>query len=53
VGYLKVNLAGAQTEPGLDDGLEVEQVYLLDVHQGHGLGRTSSRSPSTRRGGTA
>jgi ribosomal protein S18 acetylase RimI-like enzyme len=40
VGYLKLNLAGAQTEPGLDDGLEVEQVYLLDAHQGHGLGRT-------------
>ena len=40
VGYLKLNLDGAQTEPDLDDGLEVEQVYLLDGHQGHGLGRT-------------
>jgi GNAT superfamily N-acetyltransferase len=40
VGYLKLNRAGAQTEPDLDDGLEVEQVYLLAAHQGHGLGRT-------------
>lgn len=40
VGYLKLNLGGAQTEPDLDDGLEIEQVYLLDAHQGHGLGRT-------------
>jgi ribosomal protein S18 acetylase RimI-like enzyme len=40
VGYLKLNLGGAQTEPALDDGLEIEQVYLLDAHQGHGLGRT-------------
>jgi diamine N-acetyltransferase len=40
VGYLKLNLAGAQTEPDLGDGLEVEQLYLLDAHQGHGLGRT-------------
>ena len=40
VGHLRLNLAGAQTEPGLDDGLEIEQVYLLAGHQGHGLGRT-------------
>ena len=39
VGYLKLNLAGAQTEPDLGDGLEVEQLYLLEAHQGHGLGR--------------
>jgi ribosomal protein S18 acetylase RimI-like enzyme len=40
VGYLTLNLAGAQTEPDLADGLEVEQVYLLAAHQGRGLGRT-------------
>jgi ribosomal protein S18 acetylase RimI-like enzyme len=40
VGYLRLNRGGAQTEPDLDDGLEVEQVYLLAAHQGHGLGRT-------------
>ena len=40
VGYLKLNLEGAQTEPDLGDGLEIEQVYLLAAHQGHGLGRT-------------
>jgi ribosomal protein S18 acetylase RimI-like enzyme len=40
VGYLKLNVAGAQTEPDLDDGLQVEQIYLLRAHQGHGLGST-------------
>ncbi len=38
VGYLKVNRGGAQTEPGFDDGLEVEQVYVLASHHGRGLG---------------
>jgi ribosomal protein S18 acetylase RimI-like enzyme len=39
VGYLKVNRGAAQTEPGLDDGLELEQIYLLRRHHGLGLGR--------------
>jgi ribosomal protein S18 acetylase RimI-like enzyme len=38
VGFLKVNRAGAQTEPDLDDGLEVEQIYVLASHHGQGLG---------------
>jgi diamine N-acetyltransferase len=38
VGYLKVNFDTAQTVPGLSDGLEVEQVYVLASHHGQGLG---------------
>ena len=38
VGYLKVNYGTAQTVPGLSDGLEVEQLYVLASHQGQGLG---------------
>lgn len=39
VAFLKLNHGDAQTEPGLADGLEVEQVYVLASHQGLGLGR--------------
>ena len=38
VGYLKVNRGAAQTEAGLDDGLELEQIYVLQSHHGRGLG---------------
>jgi diamine N-acetyltransferase len=38
VGFLKVNRGHAQTEPGLDDGLEVEQIYVLAAHHGRGHG---------------
>ena len=38
VGYLKVNRGTAQTVPGLSDGLEVEQLYVLAGHHGQGLG---------------
>ena len=38
VAYLQVNTAGAQTEPGYEDGLEIEHVYVLAAHQGTGLG---------------
>lgn len=38
VGYLKVNRGAAQTEPGFDDGLEVEQVYVLASQHGRGHG---------------
>lgn len=38
VGFLKVNRGAAQTEPGFDDGLEVEQVYVLASHHGRGHG---------------
>jgi diamine N-acetyltransferase len=40
VGYVRLNLAGAQTEPDLGGGLEVQQIYVLAEHQGHGLGGT-------------
>ena len=53
VGYLRLNLAGAQTEPDLGDGLEVEQVYVLAGHQGP-LGWTlrADRRRDRRRAGT-
>lgn len=38
VGYLKVNRGPAQTESGLGDGLEVEQLYVQSAHHGRGLG---------------
>ena len=38
VAYLKVNFGTAQTEPGLSNGLEVEQIYVLASHHGQGLG---------------
>lgn len=38
VGFLKVNRGGAQTEPDLADGLEVEQVYVMGTHHGRRLG---------------
>lgn len=38
IGFLKVNRGGAQTEPDLDDGLEVEQIYVLASHHGRRLG---------------
>lgn len=38
VAFLKVNIGSAQSEPGLSDGLEVEQLYVLASHRGEGLG---------------
>jgi ribosomal protein S18 acetylase RimI-like enzyme len=38
VAFLKVNVGSAQSEPGLSDGLEVEQLYVLASHRGEGLG---------------
>jgi diamine N-acetyltransferase len=38
VGFLKVNRGHAQTEAGLSDGLEVEQLYVLAAHHGRGHG---------------
>ena len=38
IGFVRVNRGGAQTEPGLDDGLEVEQIYILAGHHGRRLG---------------
>lgn len=39
VGFLKVNRGRAQTEPGLDDGLEVEQIYVRATRHGRGHGK--------------
>lgn len=50
VGFLKVNRGGAQTEPDLDEGLEVEQIYVLASQHGRGLGgRLLERAISTAR----
>jgi diamine N-acetyltransferase len=38
VAFLKVNDGTAQSEPGLTEGLEVEQLYVLASHHGRGLG---------------
>lgn len=38
VGYVTLNRGAAQTEPGLDDGLEIEQLYVRGSHHGRGLG---------------
>ena len=38
VGYLKLNRGRAQTEPGLEAGLEIEQLYVRRAHHGRGLG---------------
>ena len=38
VGFLKVNRGHAQTETGLSDGLEVEQIYVQAAHHGRGHG---------------
>ena len=38
IAFLKVNRGDAQTEAGLTDGLEVEQIYVLAAHHGHGHG---------------
>jgi diamine N-acetyltransferase len=38
VGFLKLNRGEAQTETGLSDGLEVEQIYVQAAHHGRGHG---------------
>ena len=38
VGYMKLNHARAQTVAGLDDGVELEQLYVRRTHHGLGLG---------------
>jgi len=38
VAYLKVNQGGAQTEPGLERGLEIQQIYVRSSAQGKGIG---------------
>lgn len=38
-GYLKLNVADAQTEDMGEDALEIERIYLLKEFQGKGLGK--------------
>ncbi len=38
IGYLKLNIETAQSEP-IDNGLEVERIYLLAAYQGKGIGQ--------------
>jgi hypothetical protein len=35
VGHLTLNCGAAQTEPGLDDGLEIEQLYVRTAPLSH------------------
>ena len=39
VGYLKLNTAHAQTEPQAANALEIERIYVLGTHHGHGVGQ--------------
>lgn len=39
VAYLKVNRPPAHTEPGYEQGLEIQRIYVQQVHQRQGLGR--------------
>ena len=38
-GYLKVNIADAQTEEMGNEALEIERIYILKAFQNRGLGR--------------
>jgi diamine N-acetyltransferase len=38
VGYLKVNVAGAQTEYQEPNGLEIERIYVRENYHGKGVG---------------
>lgn len=39
VGYIKLNLAGAQTELNDPGSVEIERIYVLKSHQGKKIGR--------------
>lgn len=39
VGFLKVNWGAAQTEHELEDAFEIQRIYVLQTHQGYGLGK--------------
>jgi len=40
IGYLKLNIGLAQTEPKYPNGLEIERIYISSAFQGNGLGST-------------
>jgi len=39
IGYLKVNVAAAQTEAIANDSLEIERIYVLKTYQGKNIGQ--------------
>lgn len=39
VGYLKLNVDDAQTEPMGDEALEIERIYVAASHQKYGIGK--------------
>ncbi len=39
-GYLKLNTKKAQSDLVLDNALEIERIYIVESHQGQGLGKT-------------
>ena len=39
IGYLKVNWGTSQTEQELENGFEIQRIYLLQSHQGKGYGK--------------
>ncbi|MCR5771397.1 MAG: GNAT family N-acetyltransferase [Butyrivibrio sp.] len=38
LGYLKLNVADAQTEKGYDNSLEIQRIYILKEAKGQGVG---------------
>jgi ribosomal protein S18 acetylase RimI-like enzyme len=38
LGYLKINVADAQTEEGYDNSLEIQRIYILKEAKGQGIG---------------
>jgi len=39
LGYLKLNTGPAQTEPGDNQGLEIERIYVLQAYHGQQVGQ--------------
>lgn len=39
LGYMKLNIGDAQTEPLQDDGMEIERIYVLQQFLGKGIGK--------------
>ncbi|WP_299242009.1 GNAT family N-acetyltransferase [uncultured Aquimarina sp.] len=39
VGYLKLNFGTAQTEVISEDSIEIERIYVINTHQGKGIGQ--------------
>ncbi|MGT2665729.1 GNAT family N-acetyltransferase [Streptococcus rifensis] len=39
VGFIKLNWGQAQTEQELEDGFEIQRIYVLNAYQGQGLGK--------------